>query len=331
MGEIMLISQQEMERRLSMKRAIDICERAYRACGENDVKFPAKITMDLGESDQWPSYGGHINAMPAYLGYDDIVGIKWAGGFENNRNIGKPYGIACQILNDPHNGETIAFMDATHITSIRTGAASGVAAKFLSRENSRELGIIGAGLQGRMNLEAILLVRKIEKIKIADKFFEASEKYANEMGAKFGVKIIPCKEYKDVVEGSDIVLTATNGHDILVQKKWLKKGATIIAIGSYQELEGEIYLTADKLICDNWAQCSRRGQLPELVKAGKISRESIYAELGEVIAGKKPARENAEEIICSCLIGIGPLDIACGYAVYKEMKAEGGYPSFVLR
>jgi len=331
MGEIMLISQQEMEKRLTMKRAIEICERAYRAVGENDAKFPAKITMDLGESDPWPNYGAHINAMPAFLGYEDIVGVKWAGGFDDNRNVGKPYGIACQILNDPRHGEVVAFMDATHITSIRTGAASGVAAKYLSREDSRVLGIVGAGLQGRMNLEALLQVRKIGQVKIADQYFEASEKYAREMSARFGVEVIPCRQFQDVAEDSDIVLTATNGRDILVRKQWLKKGATLIAIGSYQEMEDQVYLSADKLLCDSWAQCSRRGQLPALVTAGKIDRGSIYAEIGEVVAGKKPGRETGDELICACLIGIAPLDIACGYSIYKEMKAEGGYPSFLLR
>jgi len=330
MSEIMLISKKELEARLPMSKTIAICERAYQACGEGDVKFPAKITMDLGESDPWPAYGGHINAMPAYLGYLDSVGMKWAGGFEGNRALGKPYANACQVLNNPHTGECIAFMDATHITSIRTGAASGVAAKHLSRADSSVLAIMGAGHQGRMNLEAILQVRSIREVRVFDQYFEASEAYAKEMGAKFGVTIIPCRENQTAVEGADIVLTCTNGHSQLVRREWLKKGATVIAIGSYQECDEAVYLQNDKILCDSWAQCSRRGQLPELVKAGKFSFNNLYSELGEVVAGKKPGRERDDELICACMIGIAPLDIACGYAVYQEMKAEGNYPTFQL-
>ncbi len=331
MGEIMLVSQQEMSKRLDMKKTLEVTERAYRAVGENDAKFPAKITMDLGESDSWPAYGGHINAMPAYVGYEDIVGMKWAGGFDKNKEFGLPYGIASLILNNPHNGEVIAFMDGTHITSIRTGAASGVAAKYLSRKDSKILGIVGAGLQGRMNLEAILQVRDIKQVKIADFYYEAAVKYSKEMSEKFGVEVTPVRDYREVSEDSDIVLTATNGSDVLVNKEWLKEGATVLGIGSYPELDEKIYLNSDKVVCDSWAQCSRRGQLPNVVNSGKFTRDSLYAEIGEIVAGKKPSRENDSELICVCLVGIGAVDIACAARIYKEMKAEGNYPTFKLR
>lgn len=330
-GEIMLVSQQEMYRRLNMTKALEITEKAYRALGEKDAKFPAKITMDLGESDSWPAYGGHINAMPAYVGYEDIVGVKWAGGFENNKEHGLPYGIAALILNNPHNGEVIAFMDGTHITSIRTGAASGVAVKYLSRKDSKVLGIVGAGLQGRMNLEAILQVRDINLVKIADLHYEAAVNYAKEMSDKFGVEVIPVKDYREVSENSDIVLTATNGRDILVKREWLKEGSTVLGIGSYPELDERVYLTSDKVVCDSWEQCSRRGQLPIVVNAGKFTRDNLYAEISEIVSGRKAARENNNELICVCLVGVGVIDIACAARIYKEMKEEGDYPTFKLR
>ena len=161
----MLVSQQEIIKKLDIKKTIDIVENVYRAHGNKQVLMPSKITLDLGESNDWPPYGGSYNAMPAYLGGEfDISGMKWVWGFNDNPKKGLPYIGGTILVNDPRTGEQLAIMDGSYITDIRTGAATGIAAKFLARKDSKVVGIIGAGVQGRMNLRAVKKVLNMKKL-----------------------------------------------------------------------------------------------------------------------------------------------------------------------
>jgi ornithine cyclodeaminase/alanine dehydrogenase len=327
----LLINQEQVKSLLDMPTALKIVEQVYRAHGEGKVVMPTKITLDLGEGRPWPPYKGFMNAMPAYLGDVDIAGIKWAGGFQDNYKMGLPYISAMILLINPKNGTFLAAMDGAHITAVRTGAASAICAKALTRKDASILGIIGAGVQGRMHLRAFQQVFKLKEVRVFDTKEGAAEKYREEMTAELRLNILPKRSYQEVVEGADIICTVTVGDEPMVKKKWLKKGNLIISAGSYQELDPDVVLSADKIVVDHWGQASHRGELAKLVEAGKIGEKNIHAEIGDILAGKKKGRERDDENILVVPIGLGSVDIGCAVEVYRKAIEKGtGTPfSFV--
>jgi alanine dehydrogenase len=327
----LLITQEQAKSLLDMPSAIRIVEEVYRSHGRAKVLMPPKITLDLGEGRPWPPYKGYMNAMPAYLGDTDVAGIKWAGGFQENYKIGLPFITAMILLINPKNGVFVAIMDGAHITGLRTGAASAVCAKVLARKDSSVVGIIGAGLQGRMHLRALNHLFKLKEVRVTDVQEGAAENYSREMKAETGLNVLSKKSYQEVVEGADIICTVTTGDEPMVRREWLKKGSLVISAGSYQELDPEVVLSADKIVVDSWAQTSHRGELARLVEAGKLGEKNIHAEIGEILAGKKKGREREDENILAIPIGLGSLDIGCAFEVYqKALEKKIGTPfSFI--
>lgn len=323
----LLITQEQVKSLLDMPTVLRIVEQVYRSHGEGKVVMPTKITLDLGEGRPWPPYKGFMNAMPAYLGDADIAGIKWAGGFQDNYKIGLPYISAMILLIHPKTGTFLAAMDGAYITAVRTGAASAICAKVLARKDASELGIIGAGVQCRMHLRAFQQVFKLKEVRVFDIKEGAAEKYREEMMAELGLNIVPKRSYQEVVKGADIICTVTIGDEPMVKKEWLKKGSLVISAGSYQELDPDVVLSADKIVVDHWGQASHRGELAKLVEAGKIGEKNIHAEIGDILAGKKKGRERNDENILAVPIGIGSLDIACAFEVYqKALEKRIGTP-----
>ncbi len=327
----LLITQEQVKSLLDMATTVKIVERVYRAHGEGKVILPTKVTLDLGEGRPWPPYKGFMNAMPAYLGDVDIAGIKWVGGFQNNSKVGLPYISGMILLINPQNGTFIAAMDGVHITALRTGAASAVCAKALSRKDASVLGIIGAGVQGRMHLRALQHVFNLREVRVFDIQKGAVEKYQEEMTEELAIKILPKSSCREVVEGADIVCTVTFGDESMVKKEWLKRGSLVISVGSHQELDPEVVLSADKIVVDHWGQASHRGELAKLVEAGKLREQDVHAEIGQILVGEKKGRERDDENILAVPIGLGSLDIACAYEVYRKALEKGiGTPfSFV--
>lgn len=333
MNNVKLISKEDVQKVLDMKKSIELVEKVYVAHGHDEVNMPAKITLDTGEGNDWPPYGGSYNAMPAYIGEDvDISGIKWVWGFNDNAKKGIPYIGGVIILNEARTGEILAIMDGSFITDIRTGASAGVAAKYLVREDAKTAGIIGAGVQGRMNARGIAEVCKnLEEIKVSDIRWEAAVKCAEELNEELGVKVTPVKTNEECCVGSDLIITVTIADEPLVMKEWLKRGSTVMSLGSFQELDENIPLSCDKLIVDSWAQNSHRGELLKLVHEGKITEESIHAEMPEIVVGRSCGRENDDEIICACIIGMGSTDVGTAGQLYKEHFADADLPVFAFR
>lgn len=333
MDHVKMISREQVQAVLTMEKSIELVEKVYEAHGNDQVLMPAKITLDTGEGNDWPPYGGSYNAMPAYIGGAlDISGIKWVWGFNDNRKKGIPYIGGLIILNEAHTGEVLAVMDGSFITDIRTGASAGVACRYLARRDSKTLAIIGAGVQGRMNARAVCSVLPIEEIRIADLYPQAAQSYAEEMAPELGVKVIPCETNEQTCRDADVIITVTIADEPLVKKQWLKPGCTVLSLGSFQELDEQIPLTCDKLVVDSWEQNAHRGELLKLVHAGRLTRERVHAEMPEIVVGRACGRERDDEIICGCIIGMGSTDIGTAGALYQEyFDGDELLPSFAFR
>jgi alanine dehydrogenase len=261
--------------------------------------------------------------MPAYI--DGAAGVKWVSVYPNNWRQNLPSIMATIILCDPNTGCPLAIMDGTHITNIRTGAAGGVAVKYLARGDSSVIGFIGAGIQARTQLLAISeVLPKIREVKVFDQNWNASLKYVDEMGAKLGINIRPAETIQEAAE-ADIVVTTTPSRKPVVKKQHIKPGTHINAIGAdakgKQELEADLLKNA-KIIVDDIEQASHSGEINVPLSEGVIKIEDIYGTLGEVVANTKKGRENNEEITIFDSTGLAIEDITCAKLVYNKAREK---------
>jgi alanine dehydrogenase len=305
---------------LSMDLALIAVEEAFRAYGEGRVNMPPKAYLSLEHGDFRAMYG------EIFLSRGHICGLKWVNVHPGNPAQGLLTVMAKILLNDPDTGLEFADLDGTHITDYRTGAAGGVAVKYLARPDATRLGLIGAGAQARTQVAAIVKVRHIQEIVVFDRHREHSEAFAAEVAAAFGVEARAATDAAKAVTGQDIVVTTTPSRTPVVERQWVSPGTHINAIGAdaagKQELTPAI-LTAAKVVVDDWAQASHSGEINVALARGELTPEHIYGSLGDMVAGKKPGREAPEEITVFDSTGLIIQDLALGLAVYQGAKERG--------
>lgn len=316
----MVLTWREIDELLDMKEVIQSVEAAFREKGAGKVQMPPKIYLDFRR------YGGDLRAMPAYLETADVAGVKIVNFHIENRSIGLPSVMAMIELVDPRNGRPLAILDGTKMTSYRTGAASAVATKYLARKNSKVLGVIGAGTQSRTQIEAISKVASLEEIHIYDTDEHASMKlsrYVKEKG--FASKVYVESRVQDAVGSADIVSTVTPSRSPIVFSGWLKEGVHINAIGAdapgKQELDPRI-LKEGKIVVDDMEQTLHSGEINVPISRGIMRKEDVYAELGEIVVGKKMGRASDSEITIFDSTGLAILDVAVGSLIYQRAVSE---------
>ena len=320
--ETTLLSKSDVEQVMTVKEVVEIVDKTYKGFGEGKVINPTKVGLDLGETAKWPPYKGFMNAMPAYVGWLDSAGIKWAGGFLDNVKIGLPYISGMILLINPKTGHFKAVMDGAQITNMRTGAQAAVTLKYLHDKKSIKLGLYGAGMQGHYQTMAIAQLFDIEVLRVYDIKRQASEKFAEDMKDTVTGDIIIVDSPEEAAE-CDAIICVTQSKDKFVNNSWVKPGTNLFAMGSYQECDDNYILTADKIIVDHIGQCLHRGALKELNEKGKISEKNIYATIGEIAAGKKKGRTSEKERLLCIPIGTGALDIAVATIVYQRALERG--------
>jgi len=322
--EFIYLSQEEvLSTGINMPQVIHTVEKLLALHDEGKVNLPSKVILDLGERER-----GRINAMPAYLGGDfEICGIKWIAGFPPNPvKFGIPRAHALLILNDSSTGVPLAIMDCTYISAMRTGAVTGVGAKYLANHDSEVVGIIGCGVQARTQIIAVkAAIPSVKVLKGYDIRREASEQFARWAAQELGIKARAVATAREAVEGSDIVVTVTVADEPIVKDAWLKKGSFFSHVGSYQEEEEAVIFNSDKIVVDLWHEVLHRGTplLARLYNAGRIKEDKIHANIGAIIRGKKAGRTGREERIFFSPLGLGSEDVAVASLVYREAKKKG--------
>lgn len=327
-----LLGQSDVDQLITMKDVVEILDKTYKAMGEGTVVNPAKGTLDLGESGPYPPYSADINSMPAYVGWVDTAGIKWAGGWMDNPAQGLPYVSAIIVLVNPRNGIFTGVMDGTLITNLRTGAQTAVALKYLFPEKkSLSLGLFGAGVQGRTQTQAISELFAIEELRVYDIHPEAARKFASDMEDIVSGKITLCGSAEEAAEG-DAVITVTHGKDGFFQKEWFTPGTVLFPMGSYKECQDDALLAADAIVVDHVEQCLHRGALKDLAEQGRIDAKNITATLGELAAGHKTVTASSGKRVLCIPIGTGAADVAVAAVVLQraEERAVGRTFDFAL-
>jgi alanine dehydrogenase len=304
---------------IDLKKAIKAIEEAFKEYGKGKVLMPAKIYLHLNK------YHGDFRAMPAYIEKLEKCIVKWVNVHPGNKKFGLPAVMAINILSDPRNGFPLCIMDGTYSTSLRTGAAGAVAAKYLARPDSRVVGIIGCGVQARTQLSSIREIFAIKEVRVWDRKRLAIKKFIKDM-KNLKVKLIETKTIKDCVNDSDIVVTTTPSRKPLLKLEWLKQGAHINAIGAdargKQELDLAILKKA-KVVVDDWEQASHSGEINVGVRRGVLTKRDIYADIGQIVAGKKRGRTKKGEITVFDSTGLAIQDVAICNIIYKAALKRG--------
>jgi len=316
LGEVLYLSRSEVDRLdISMQEVIRVIEEAFREKAEGRAEVPPKPGIH-------PQENAFIHAMPAYLPKMRSAGVKWVSGFPENPKRGLPYISGLLILNDFETGIPISIMDCTWITAKRTGASTAVAAKHLAREDSKSLGILGCGVQGRSNLEALMVVCKnLEEVKAYDIDDGNLQAYAKEMSSQHGVRVVPVDAPRKAVEECDIVVTAgpiLKHPQPVIEESWFKDGGFACPLDFDSYWQPEAMYSMDKFCTDD------EDQLRYYKKLGYFSSiPRVYADLAEIVSGKKSGRENPNERIMCMNLGLAIEDMATAILVYEKAKNSG--------
>lgn len=319
--KIRVLNMKEVKQILSMSDVLELVEKAFKERWLKHVQMPPKSYLFSQK------FGGDLRVMPAYLEQLDEIGVKLVSVYPGNPSkYGLPTVLATIVLFAPETGAPISYMDGTYITAMRTAAASGVAVKYLARKDARVLGMIGAGYQSVFQLDAINKVMKIESVKIFDLIEKEAENLAVLARKKFGLNVRVVTTAEDAVRSSDVLVTVTPTRTPVVKREWVTEGMHINAVGAdapgKEELEAGILKHA-RLVIDDWEQTSRSGEINVPVSKGMITKASIYAEIGEIVAGAKPGRVSADEITIFDTTGLAIQDIITAWHVYEMAEEKG--------
>ena len=316
------LTQDDVKSILDMKSTVEAVESGFREMGLGNIEMPPRVYL------HFEKYNGVLIAMPAYLKSSDAAGIKVVTVHPENPVKNKlPSVIARIILNDPSKGEPLAIMDGTYITAMRTGAAGAVGIKYLARKDCKTAGIIGLGVQGRSNLRAIREVRDVENVRAFDVVPAAKKTFVDEMSKELGIDVKAVDSVAEAAKGSDIIVTCTPSAKPILMGDMLGEGVHVSAIGTdtaaKNELDKSVLKKANKIVVDFKEQAFVVGDFAIPLKEGSIKKEDIYAELGEIVTGKKPGRTSDDEITLYKATGLAIQDVGTAYKVYQLAKKKG--------
>ena len=323
MYETLILKQSEIKELSNMKEIIGYVETAYAVHAQRKVQMPAKKYLFFKK------FEGDLRVMPCFIRGLDQAGVKNVNVHPNNlKKFNLPTVMGLIELVDPETGFPIAVMDGTWITNMRTGAAGGVATKYLAREDSEILGLVGAGMQALTQLLAIKEVIDIKEVKVSCRTCTHREKFAKMITEKYGVPARAVDTIKEAVMGSDVISTTTPSRNPIVKRSWVDDGAHINAMGAdapgKQELDSHLMEYA-KIFIDSWEQASHSGEINIPVHEELVRRSDIAATIGQVVNGDKPGRESEQEITIFDSTGLAVQDVVTAWNIHqKALKAGVG-------
>lgn len=315
---VLILTRKDVMAVLAMKDCMEAVEKAFAELAEGNAVLPLRIGIR-------PPDGVSLY-MPAYLKQTGALACKVVTVYKDNpakHNL--PTTIGKVLLQDPATGDVICIMDGGYLTAVRTGAASGVGTKYLARKDKGQVaGIFGAGVQARMQLWAVTEARDISKALVYDISEEAANRFAKEMSEKLKLEVVVAKEPGEIL-AADIICTATSASDPIFNGADVKDGTHINGIGSHSPGQRELDTTIIKrslFVGDSREACfGEAGDLLIPIKEGAITEDHFYAELGEIITGKKPGRKDDKMITVFKSNGLAIQDAATAKLVFEKAKA----------
>ncbi|MDD3930837.1 MAG: ornithine cyclodeaminase family protein [Eubacteriales bacterium] len=315
----LILNTEETLKHLSVDMAVETIDYVFRELGSGRINMPPKAHTDMSGigHEAW------CNAMPAYLKDRQVGGIKWIGGFGENRNNHLPYIMGLLVLTNPDNGFVKSVMDARLISDYRTGASAAVFSRYLCHKPLEDILIVGSGAQGQMAARCLHYEHPAAQISLFDLDVEKVKQFKQSLdGTSLGDQLQVCTDLVKAAARSRLIVMLTTAQKPFFRNEWILPGTTVLGMGSYQQVEGEFALNCDKIITDSWEQAKHRGELQPLSEAGQITDDNLFCELSDVVVGRKPGRENDSELIFGLPIGLGAYDVAIADIVYEKAKVN---------
>jgi alanine dehydrogenase len=296
---------------------LDAIEGALAAQGRGESVIEPRMHLEPGVAR------GHFNVLRGSLGGDiDAAGVKVVGDFVDNYLRNLPSELAILTLFDRFDGRPKAILDASGITDMRTGAVTAIGAKHLARKGSKILGHIGARGSSYWNVRLLDRLFDFDEIRVHSRRPESREAFASRLSADLGKAVTATPDWETAIRGADIVVEASRltAPEPLLRTDWIKPGALVMPYGTMSALELSLTDIMDKLVVDDWGQAraGRFGALRAHVDAGRLSEQTLHAEMGQIVAGLRPGRESDEETILFWHRGLSLSDIALGHAILTK-------------
>jgi len=319
---ILYLSNGDVKKVLDLGRAIEITEQALRDHSEGRVIWSTPEDLAIKPEQGWQSWvTGCALATEPVAGFR-IRSIKAAGGSRDaSRPPRGPRRIL--ILSDREGGEILCIMDEDWCHAVRTAAAATVAMRVLARKGSTVMAMLGAGDTARAAVPVMAKAFDLKEIRVTSRTPESRQNYAKELGKEYRLNVVPVESTEAALKGADVVISATTTSTPFVKESWLDAGVTVYSIGKNQEVESSVYKNADKFVVDSWLHCKNKSDMQRMLKENYLSEKDLYAELPELLSGKKPARESDRERIFIRAIGLVNQDIAIANNIYHRALEAG--------
>ena len=319
---ILYLANEDVKKVLDLGCAIETTEQALRDHSEGKVIWSTPEDLAIKPEQGWQSWvTGCALATEPVAGFR-IRSIKAAGGSRDvSRQPRGPRRIL--ILSDREGGEIRAIMDEDWCHAVRTAAAATVAMRVLARKGAKTMAMLGAGDTARAAVPVMAKAFQLKEIRVTSRTPESRQSYAREVGNEYGLNIRPVESTEEALQGADLVVSATTTSTPFVKDAWLGSGITVYSIGKHQEMESDVYKKADKFVVDSWLHCKNKSDMQRMLKENFLSENDLYAELPELLSGKKPARESERERIFIRAIGLVNQDIALANYVYRAALEIG--------
>lgn len=325
-GEVLFLNRNEVSQLISPREVLALTEEALVEYSKGDTINPSKLSLPI-----FPYHEGLINSMPSYMKKGDIAGVKIVSVFDNNpRDFKLPTTVGTIVLYNSNTGIPFAIMDGTYITDMRTGAVSGVKAKYLARKDSRRLAIIGGGAQGFTSMEMTLFsLPGITDVQVCDLSDERCDAFIEKGKETFpNVNFSKCSDHRDALKNADITVYATSANRPLLENGDVKEGATVIlvcetltrtSVGHFDKW----YVDFEECALDRYNVSLKRYSEEHGIEWDPLTGELVTGEIGDVITGKTVGRENDTEKILSGAVGMSVEDVIAAKAAYDAAVAKG--------
>jgi ornithine cyclodeaminase/alanine dehydrogenase-like protein (mu-crystallin family) len=295
--EILVLSEADVQQTLTMSEAVELARAGLQADAADEV-MGDKYYMDLRQEH-------FVKPFSGYKAGADFFFVKTFNFFADNAHKGLPVTSSQVLLFEAETGMPVCLMEAGWLTALKTGASTALTVERLCQNGATTAAIFGAGLQGQMHLQALSVVRDWAHVWLVDVDPLKAERVAGEMMAELGLRVEAASSPEAAVRASDVVITVTTGDGEFVKHNWLKRGALVCKMGSYQELDLNVISQADKLVVDSWEYVSHRNpELQRLLGEGRLNRQALHAEWPDILAGRVSGRENDAERIVYIALGI---------------------------
>ena len=319
--DVLIVSQEEVPKFLPMTECMEAMEGVLAALARGEAQLPLRSILWL------PGKVGALGLMPAALGLDKVLGVKAVTFFHGNEGTELDTHQGAVLLFEAEHGRLLALIDATSITAIRTAAVSGVATKLLAREDAGDLALVGSGVQARTHLEAMLLARKLRRVRVASHSMDRAKRFAEGQGRRHGIAIEAVSSVREAVTGADIICTVTSAREPIVEGAWLSAGAHINAVGSSvpfaRELDTAAVVRSRLYVDRRESTLNEAGDFLTPKKEGAIGDDHIVGEIGEILAGTVAGRKTPEEITLFKSLGLAVEDVASARHIYEQARRTG--------